>query len=71
MDGEFALVVRRCGLAFLEEAYRGALEGLALIVGYGSANGIGRCGATECQKARRCQKIRYFVCHEYSFSPSS
>ena len=33
VDGEFALVICRGGLAFLEEVHRGALDGLALVVG--------------------------------------
>ena len=42
VDGEFALVVRRCGLAFLEEAYRGVLDGLAFFVRNGSTNSVGK-----------------------------
>ena len=40
VDCEFALVVRRCGLAFLEEAYRGALKGLAFFVRNRTCDGI-------------------------------
>ena len=53
--------------AFFEKVHRDVLEGLALIVRNGACYGIGRRESTECQKARRCQKIGCFDRHVYSF----
>ena len=43
VDGEFALVVGRCGLAFFQEINGDVLEGLTLFVGDGARDGV--CGS--------------------------
>ena len=42
VDGEFALVVSFCGLAFLEQADIDILDGFALIIGNLSADCVGK-----------------------------